>query len=51
MDIKADEAILGEDGYPDMLKLDPFLYSSEQANYYGVDGYIGDAYAMGKRFL
>jgi len=51
MDIKVDESIIGADGYPDMLKLDPFLYAAEQGKYYGVDGYIGDAYNMGKQFL
>jgi len=51
MDIKVDESMIGKDGYPDMLIIDPFLYAAEQGKYYGVGAYIGDAYDIGKKFL
>jgi flavin reductase (DIM6/NTAB) family NADH-FMN oxidoreductase RutF len=48
MDVKVDEAILAENGLPDMLKLDPFLFTAETRSYYGVSGHIGNAYTIGK---
>ncbi len=48
MDVKIDQDILGNDGFPDMIKLSPILYAAETKNYYGVDGYIGCAYSLGK---
>ncbi len=48
LDVKIDQSILGEDGLPDMLKLNPIIYAAERKDYYGVDGYIGSAYNLGK---
>ena len=48
LDVKIDEEILGEDGVPEMLNISPILYAAESRNYYGVDGYIGNAYNLGK---
>jgi hypothetical protein len=31
-----------------MLKLSPILYAAESRTYYGVDGFIGKAYSLGK---
>ena len=50
LDVKVDEEILAENGLPDMLKLDPFLYAAENRTYLGVSGYIGNAYDIGKSF-
>ena len=48
LDVKIDEKILGDDGWPEMLKLSPILYAAESRSYYGVDSYIGKAYSLGK---
>jgi len=48
LDVKVNEAILGEGGLPDMLKLGPILYAAESRAYYGVDSFIGKAYSLGK---
>jgi flavin reductase (DIM6/NTAB) family NADH-FMN oxidoreductase RutF len=48
LDVKVDEAILAENGLPDMLKLAPFLYAAENQTYHGVSGHVGDAFNMGK---
>src|SRR5208337_3280165 len=48
MDVKADEAILGENGMPDMLKMRPILYAPEAGSYYGVGKYLGKAHSIGK---
>ena len=48
LDVKVDESILGADGLPDLLLLDPFLYSAEIRKYYGIGEYMGRAYDIGK---
>jgi len=50
LDVKSDEEILGEGGLPEMLKHSPILYAAESRSYYGVDGHIGHAYDIGKKF-
>lgn len=48
VEVKADEAILEENGLPAMLKLDPFLYDAAQGIYFGTGGLIGRAFDIGK---
>ena len=48
LNVMADEAILGENGLPDLLKLDPFLYAAENRTYHGVSGCVGKAFDLGK---
>jgi flavin reductase (DIM6/NTAB) family NADH-FMN oxidoreductase RutF len=48
MDVKADEAALGEKGLPDIEKVRPFLYAPETQGYYAVGGYLGKAFSVGK---
>ena len=48
LDVKVNEAILGEGGLPEMLELSPILYAAESKTYYGVDSFIGKAYSLGK---
>ena len=48
LDVKVDESVMGADDLPDMLLLDPFLYSAETRKYYGIGGYMGRAYDIGK---
>jgi flavin reductase (DIM6/NTAB) family NADH-FMN oxidoreductase RutF len=50
LDVKIDDDILAENGLPDMMKLDPFLYTAENRKYYGVGDYISEAYTAGKSF-
>ncbi len=50
LDVKIDDDVLAENGLPDMLKLDPFLYTAENRMYHGVSDYIGKAYTIGKSF-
>jgi flavin reductase (DIM6/NTAB) family NADH-FMN oxidoreductase RutF len=47
-DIKAEEAILGENGLPDIEKVKPILYVPESMTYYGVGGFLGKAYSIGR---
>lgn len=48
MDVKVDESVLNENGLPDIEKVKPFIYAPETRNYYGVGGFIGKAFSMGK---
>jgi flavin reductase (DIM6/NTAB) family NADH-FMN oxidoreductase RutF len=48
VDVKVEEEILGENGLPDLLQLDPFVYAAESRKYYGVEGCIGDGFGLGK---
>ncbi len=50
LDVKVDEDILADNGLPDMIKLDPFLYAAESRTYHGVGDYIGKAYTNAKSF-
>jgi len=48
--IKADEAVLGEKGLPDMEKVKPFVYTPEVRTYYGIGEFIGMAFTIGRKF-
>lgn len=47
-DVKADEAVLGEKGIPNIEKVKPFLYAPEGRGYYGIGQYLGKAFSIGK---
>jgi flavin reductase (DIM6/NTAB) family NADH-FMN oxidoreductase RutF len=48
VDVKADEEVLDADGFPDMLKLLPILFSPGNRFYYGVGAPLGLAFSVGK---
>lgn len=48
VDIKADEEILNEEGFPDIKKLRPLIYAPGTKDYYGVGDYKGKAFSIGK---
>ncbi len=47
-DVKVDESMLGEDGLPDIVKINPIIYAPENRDYYGVGKLLGKAFAIGK---
>ncbi len=47
LDVKADEAVLGEDGLPDLKKLKPILFAPENRAYHGIGEYLGKAFSIG----
>lgn len=49
LDVKVEEAILGDDGKPDILKADPMVYSTKARQYYRVGELIGKAYSIGRK--
>ncbi len=48
LDVKVDEAVLGDDKSPDMEKLKPMSFSPGSSEYYGVGEYLGKAFSIGK---
>ena len=48
LDVKADEAILGEKDLPEMMSLRPFVYAPESRTYYSVGEHMGKAFSIGK---
>ncbi len=49
-DAKADAAVLGENGLPDMAKVKPLACSPTDRNYYAVGGKVGGTYSLGRGF-
>ena len=48
-DIKADEHILAENGWPDIAKFQPFIYNSAGSEYYALGDLLGQAYTIGRK--
>jgi flavin reductase (DIM6/NTAB) family NADH-FMN oxidoreductase RutF len=48
MDVKADEAVLGDKGLPDIEKVKPLIFGPEIRTYHGIGRYLGQAFAVGK---
>jgi len=49
MDIKADEALLGADGMPDIAGLAPFVFIPTEHAYYQVGEMVGKAFEAGRK--
>ena len=50
MDVKADEAILDNDGVPDIEKIRPIIFSPEGRKYNGIGKSLGKAFSIGGDF-
>jgi flavin reductase (DIM6/NTAB) family NADH-FMN oxidoreductase RutF len=48
VDVKADEAVLGEKGYPDITKVKPFVWDAAHRRYFGLGACLGTAWDIGK---
>lgn len=51
VDVKADAAILNEQGQVDMAKLRPLVYAPGVSTYFGLGQPLAKAYSAGKKFL
>jgi flavin reductase (DIM6/NTAB) family NADH-FMN oxidoreductase RutF len=51
LDVKADEAVLGDDGLPDIKKINPMVYTPESRLYYGIGSCLGKAYWAGRELV
>ncbi|NQU25437.1 MAG: flavin reductase family protein [Candidatus Nealsonbacteria bacterium] len=50
LEVKADESVLGERGFPDIEKVRPILFTPGVRVYHGVGGLIDNAYSIGRKF-
>jgi flavin reductase (DIM6/NTAB) family NADH-FMN oxidoreductase RutF len=48
MDVKADEAVLGKKGLPDIEAVRPFSYAPETRDYYRIGSFLGKAFSIGR---
>jgi flavin reductase (DIM6/NTAB) family NADH-FMN oxidoreductase RutF len=48
LDVKADEEVLGDKGFPDIEKVRPIIFGPEIRTYHGIGKYLGKAFAIGK---
>jgi flavin reductase (DIM6/NTAB) family NADH-FMN oxidoreductase RutF len=48
LDVKADEAVLGDQGFPAIDKVRPIIFGPEIRTYHGLGPYLGQAFAIGK---
>ncbi|MFC1819804.1 flavin reductase family protein [Thermodesulfobacteriota bacterium] len=48
LDVKVDEVVLGENGRPDIEKVQPFSFAPGMNRYYQVGSYIGDSHRIKK---
>jgi flavin reductase (DIM6/NTAB) family NADH-FMN oxidoreductase RutF len=48
LDVKADAAVLGDKGLPDIDKVRPIVFGPEIRTYHGLGKYLGQAFAIGK---
>ena len=49
LDVKIDEAMLGEKGLPDIEKIRPLLFSPEIRTYHKIGEYLGQAFSIGRK--
>jgi flavin reductase (DIM6/NTAB) family NADH-FMN oxidoreductase RutF len=49
MDVKADKAVVGKKGLPDVEKVRPFSYAPEGRAYYRIGSFLGKAFSIGKK--
>jgi flavin reductase (DIM6/NTAB) family NADH-FMN oxidoreductase RutF len=49
MDVKVEETLLEEDGFPDILKIRPIVFAPEKRSYHDIGQYLGEAFRVGKK--
>lgn len=48
MDVKADESVLAENGYPDVARVRPLIFAPGSRTYFGTGECLGKAFSIGK---
>ena len=48
-DVKAEEAVLTKEGYPDIEKIKPLTFNPANRTYYGIGKFLGNAFSIGKK--
>ncbi len=47
-DVKAENSVLGDKEMPDILRLKPMVFDPGSRSYFGIGGFIGNAFSIGK---
>lgn len=48
LDVKADEAVLDQDGRPHIERIKPLIFDTSRRAYYGTGEWLGEAFSIGK---
>jgi hypothetical protein len=48
MDVKVNPHIIGDDGKPDITKINPILFDTGGRNYFSIGKNVGKAFSIGK---
>jgi len=48
MDVKVDPSVIGENGKPDITKINPIIFDTGSRNYFSIGKSIGKAFSIGK---
>ena len=48
LDVKAEEAVLGQGGLVDIKKMEPLVFTPDTQSYYGIGRFVGQAFSAGK---
>jgi flavin reductase (DIM6/NTAB) family NADH-FMN oxidoreductase RutF len=48
MDVKVDESCLDDEGKPDILKIQPIVYTPQAQKYYAIGEFLGEGFSIGK---
>ena len=51
LDVKADENVLGDKGFPDIEKARPIIFGPEIRTYHGIGKFLGQAFAIGRDLM
>ncbi|HEY4743303.1 MAG TPA: flavin reductase family protein [Desulfuromonadaceae bacterium] len=51
VDVKAEQAVLGAKGYPDITKVQPMIWDTAHRGYYGIGAFLGTAWEVGKQIV
>jgi flavin reductase (DIM6/NTAB) family NADH-FMN oxidoreductase RutF len=51
LDVKADEHVLGDKGFPDIEKARPIIFGPEIRTYHGIGKFLGQAFAVGRDLM
>ena len=49
LDVKADEAVLDDEGRPDIARIRPLIFAPGTRGYYGIGEYVGPAFTIGRQ--
>jgi flavin reductase (DIM6/NTAB) family NADH-FMN oxidoreductase RutF len=50
LNVLADESVLGEDGQPDIMKVQPLVFDAARRGYHGVGERLDQAFSVGQKF-